>query len=106
MAPAVGAAGQIPDAPRVDVAEGQVSGIRRGACAIDVVEHPFDLRAREIGRQGQACLRAETILPALRGERVHDVLCSGVLPDQRVIDRLAGSPVPDHGRLALVGDAN
>ena len=29
-----------------------------------------------------------------------------VLPDDRVVDRLAGLAVPDHGRLALVGDAD
>ena len=29
-----------------------------------------------------------------------------VLPDNGVVDGLAGAPVPDHGRLALVGDAD
>jgi hypothetical protein len=33
-------------------------------------------------------------------------LGAGVLPDDRVVDRLAGELVPHHGGLALVGDAD
>ena len=83
------------------------AGLGLGARAGDVVEDPLDLRAGEVGRQRQADLR--------RGGGPGRRPCSsssqmsfgpGVLPDDRVVDRLAGRLVPDDRRLALVGDAD
>ncbi len=41
---------------------------------------------------------------AARGELVDARLGARVLPDQRVVDRAPGAPIPHHRRLALVGD--
>ena len=43
---------------------------------------------------------------ALGLEALAEVRGAAVLPDDRVVDRLAGLAVPDDGRLALVGDAD
>src|SRR5262249_24668752 len=39
-------------------------------------------------------------------QRGRDPVGAGVLPDNGVVIRMAGVPVPDDGRLALVGDAD
>ena len=44
-------------------------------------------------------------LPHHGGQLVDDLLGPGVLPDDRVVDRLAGVLVPHERRLTLVGDA-
>ena len=106
MDAAVDAAGQVPDAPRVDVAEHEVTGLGLGTGAVDVVEDPLDLRPREVGRERQADLRAQAVLAAVLGELVDDHVGPRVLPDDRVVNGLAGVPVPDDSGLALVGDAD
>jgi len=39
------------------------------------------------------------------GQFVHQRVGTGILPDQGRTDRVAGVPVPQYGRLPLVGDA-
>ena len=90
----------------VGVAEEEVPGFGLGTRTFDVVQDPFDLGAGEVGGQRQAHLLLETLSPAVLGQLVHDVLGTGVLPDDRVVDGLAGVLVPDDGGLALVGDAH
>ena len=102
---AVGAAGQVPDAPGVHVAEHQVAGLGLLARAVDVVEDPADLRPREVRRQRQADRRAEPVLTAVGGQLVDELVGARVLPDDRVHHRLAGVAVPHDRGLALVGDA-
>ena len=41
-----------------------------------------------------------------RAQRARRIGGAAVLPDDGVVDRLAGRAVPDHGGLALVGDAD
>ena len=111
---AVGPTGQVPDDPRVDVAEDRLAPLRRRAHTGHVVEDPLDLRAGEIGRQRQPGLRPEAVLPASFGpaqdrpfgQLAADAVRAGVLPDDGVVVRLAGARVPDHRGLALVGDAD
>ena len=103
---AVNAAGQVPKHPAVGVAEDQVTGFRLGPGALNVVQDPFDLGAGEVGGQRQAHLLLEPLRAAVLGELIHDVLGAGVLPDDGVVDGLAGGPVPHHGGFALVGDAD
>ena len=102
--PAVGTPGEVPDAPRVHVAEDQISGVGALARAVDVLEDPAHLRTREVGRDRKPVLLTEAILAAVRGELVEDLVRAGVLPHDRVVDRLAGVAVPHHRGLALVGD--
>src|SRR5690606_24784635 len=44
--------------------------------------------------------------PAVASELVDDPVGAGVLPDDGVVHRFAGGPVPHHRRLTLVGDAD
>jgi hypothetical protein len=45
-------------------------------------------------------------MAAVLSERVDDRIDTGVLPDESVVQGLAGPLVPDQRRLALVGDAD
>ena len=103
---AVGPAREVPDAPGVDVAEHQVAGLGPRARAVDVVEDPAHLGPGEVRGERQTGLLAEPVLPAVRRQRVDDVLLPRVLPHERVVDGLARVPVPDDRRLALVRDAD
>ena len=100
------AAGQIPDEPRIHVAEQQLAALGTLARTGNVIEDPLDLRAGEIGVNEQAGLflhiRAETV----GRELVADGRRAAALPDDCVIDGLAGVLVPDDRRLALVRDAD
>ena len=104
MHPAVHPAGEVPDKPAVGVAEQQIAGIRLLACTLDVLEDPDDLGTGEIGRERQPDLRLEPVDAAIGSEAINDRLGAGVLPDDRVVDGLAGVPVPDHSGLPLVRD--
>ena len=100
------AAGQIPDQPRIHIAEQQLAALGTLARTGDVIEDPLDLCAGEIGVDEQAGLflhiRAETV----RRELVADGRRAAALPDDRIIDGLTGVLVPDDRRLALVRDAD
>ena len=100
------AAGQIPDEPRIHVAEQQLAALGALARTRNVIEDPLDLRAGEIGVNEQAGLflhiRAETV----GRELIADGRRAAALPDDCVIDGLAGVLVPDDRRLALVRDAD
>src|SRR5690606_11238274 len=102
----VDASGEVPQHPGVGRAEHQVAGIRLLPCTGDVLEDPRDLRAGEVRRQRQADYGGEAVDAAVGGEAVDDLLGAGVLPDDRVVHRVAGAAVPDHRGLALVGDAH
>ena len=101
------AAGQPPDQVGVDRAEGEFAALGPLARARHVVEDPVDLgaprnrgraAARSCARPASHCRPASAARRCLRG--------APVLPDDGVVDRLAGRPVPDDRRLALVGDAD
>ena len=49
----VSTASQVPQHPSVHVTEEQIAGLGPRTGSLNVVENPFDLRAREIGRQAQ-----------------------------------------------------
>ncbi len=103
---AVDAARQVPDEPRVRVSEGQFAAFGPFAHARHVLEDPHDFRDRGVGREGLTHGGAEPVGAAVGGEAVDDVLGAGVLPNDGVVDGLAGGAVPDDRRLALVGDAH
>src|SRR5207237_1136317 len=104
--PTLGPAGQPPDDPGIDVAEEQVAALGRSTGARDVVEDPLDLRPREVGGHDQSGLGLDGRLDAVVDQLLTDVDGAGVLPDDGVVNRLAGLLLPDHGGLALVGDAD
>jgi hypothetical protein len=90
-------AGQIPDEPGVDGAEGEIARLA-------AIEQPFDLRARKVGVDDEAGALADQF--RMRRERLAHGSGAAVLPDDGIGDRLSGLAIPDHGGLALVGDAD
>src|SRR5690606_33595285 len=98
---AVRAARQVPQHPRVDVPEDRVALLGRLADAVDVLQDPLDLAAGEVRGGRQAGAVPDGVAPAVPLERGGDAVGAGVLPDDRVVVRAAGAPVPHHGGLAL-----
>ena len=92
--------------PRIDGAERELPGLGPLAGARDVVENPPHLGAGEIRRDRQPGDLTDPILAARDrlGEAIADLAGAHILPDDRVVDGLAGGTVPDHRRLALIGD--
>ena len=99
-------AGQFPDQKAVHRAKEQIA--RRGlvARALDVLQYPAQFRAREIRIEQQPrALGHHRLVPRLAQLRA--VLGGApVLPDDGAVNGLPGMAIPDHGRLALIGDAD
>ena len=100
------AAGEVPDEPGVDGAEGQLALVCAGATAGDVVENPGDLGRGEVGVEDEAGSVGDVV-----GDAGLLELCafgggSAVLPDDGGVDGLAGGAVPHDYSFALVGDAD
>ena len=97
---------QLPHQPAVDRAESQVAMGCGDVGAVHMVQDPADLGCREVRVDHQAGavadLRFHAMCTQLRAQR----FAAPVLPDDGVVDRLAGAAVPHHRGLALVGDAD
>ena len=100
------AAGQAPQQEALDRAEGQRALVGGGAGARDVLQDPGDLGAAEIGIEQQAGLLRDHLLVARLLQPGAHLRRAAILPDDGVVDRLAGRAVPHDGGLALVGDAD
>ena len=100
------AAGEVPEQIRVDRAEGELAGFRGRARAAHVVEEPGDLGCREVGVEQQAGALAHQFLMSGARQRRAGFMRAAILPDDRIVDRLAGLAVPDDRGFALVGDAD
>src|SRR5690606_14126247 len=87
-----------------DSAEAELALLGAPARPLHLVEEPLDLRAREIGVEHQPGLAGEKLLLAGPFQPLADAGGPPVLPDDGVVDRLAGGAVPDDRRLALIGD--
>ena len=105
MHAAVRPTGEVPSHPRVGRAEEQIATIRTLANPVDVLQYPDDFGAGEVGAERKARCRSIAVGVAV-SEAINDGLRSSVLPDNGVVDRLAGSAIPDDRCLALVGDAD
>ena len=102
----LGAGGELPDEPGVDGAEGELATVGAGAGVGNVFEEPGDLAGGEVGVEDEAGAGLEEGLVAVGAELVAEGGVAAVLPDEGVVDGLAGGAVPDEGGLALVGDAD
>ena len=67
-------------------------------------QQPLDLGPGEVGVEDQAGALAEELLVAGLPQLLAAVRGAAVLPDERVVDRLAAARIPGDDRLALVGD--
>ncbi len=99
------AAGEVPQEPAVDRAEGELPGLRARSRTRHVVEDPRDLRAREVRGQRQPHVRAQAVQARVARELAHERVGARVLPHDRVAQRRAAPAIPHDGGLALVGDA-
>ena len=79
---------------------------RRGARAFDTLEQPSDLAGGKIRIEQQAGLGGDLRLVAARTQRIAKIGGAPVLPDDGIVDRLAGSALPDDRGFALIGDAD
>ena len=71
-----------------------------------MVEKPPDFAARKVSVDDQAGLAADQIGMTSALQFVAETRRSAILPDDRIVNRRAGTAVPDHGRLPLVGDTD
>ena len=99
------AVGQAPDEKAIDGAEGKLAAFRFSARAGNIVEHPGDLRRREIGIEQQAGTCGHERLAAALFEFGAKRRGAAILPDDRIVDRPARPPVPDQRSFALIGYA-
>ena len=101
--PAVDAAGQVPQHPRVDGAEGQVGAGRDAA----LPEQPLHLGGREVRVEDQpGPLPDQGEVAGLDHGPAQRPRCGGPARRWPGAADVAGAPVPGHHRLALVGDAD
>ena len=100
------AAGQLPDEPGLHRAEQQPPGLGLFPRTGHVVQDPFQFGGGEVCVNDQTRLCPEGLGQAPRLEFVAVGAGAAALPDDGMIDRLPGLPVPDDGGLALVRDAD
>src|SRR5438105_814497 len=100
-----GAARKIPDEPRIDGAEGELTARSSRTRPWNMIEQPLELGAGEVSVDDEPRLgRDERRVPRFT-QRVAIGRGAPVLPDNRVRDGLAGRAFPEKRGLTLVGDA-
>src|SRR5437868_2851208 len=100
------AAREMPEQPAVDRAEQQVAGRRLATRGRNLVEQPTQLQSAEIAGQRQPRACAKSILATFGRKVSNQWIDPRVLPDERVVQRLATAPIPHDGSLALISDAD
>ena len=100
------AAGEVPDKPRVDIAEQQFSPLRSFSCTGNIVEYPLYLCAGKVSVDEQPRLFLYVVANTGLFKLFTHLCCSSALPDYRIIHGLAGILIPNDGGLALVCNAN
>ncbi|KAG0922492.1 hypothetical protein G6F32_014644 [Rhizopus arrhizus] len=99
------ATAEVPHQPAVDGAEQQFAALGPLLRALHVVEDPAHFGCGKIRIDQQAGTLAHQRLVAIGLQPLAEGVALPRLPADGVVDRLAGGAVPDHGGLALVGDA-
>jgi hypothetical protein len=100
------AAGEPPQQKAVDRAEEDFAVNGAAAQTCDVVEQPADLRRREIGVDDEPGALGDQFGKPFGPPALAQRDGAPVLPDHRIRDRPAAGTLPQHHRLALVGDAD
>ena len=98
-------AGQPPQQEAVHRAEREPPVLCRRPRARHLVQHPADLGGREVRVEPQPGARRHQRAVPRRLQRLAAPCGAPVLPDDRVADRPPAVALPQHGGLALVGDA-
>ena len=100
------AAGQPPQQETVDGSERETPGLRSRPRAVDMIEQPRDLGGGKIRVEQQPGFLRDLRLVPRGAQNIADIGGAPVLPDDSVVDRLAGGAIPDDDGLALVSDAD
>ena len=100
------ALGQPPKKETINSAERETAGFSSSACTINIVENPADFGRREIRIEPQTGLFRHPRLVTLALERSTIFRSSTVLPNDCVVNALAGRPIPHHSRFPLVGNTD
>ena len=96
---------QVPAQETVRGAEAQLSPLRPVPDVV-VIQHPFQLRAGEIGIRHQAGLFPDHVAAAAAHQVIHNLGCPPALPYNGIPDAFPGLPVPEEGGLPLVRDSD
>ena len=99
------AARELPEKPCVNGAKEYLAPSCPLPRAVHPVQYPFYLAAGKIGVRHKAGNVLYMLPETFFQQAVHYVRRSPALPDYCIIYGLSGIPVPQHGRLALVGYA-
>ncbi len=99
-------AGEAIDQETVDRAEADFALHGFFAKAADAVEKPFQLRAGKVGVEQQTSLFGKERLQSPSFQILANWCSTAILPDNGPMHGLACITVPQHGRFALVGDAD
>ena len=100
------AAAQVPHQPAVDGAEGEFAALGAHARIGDVVEQPGELGGGEVRIELKPGARTHVLGPARGAQALALGGGAAVLPDDRRGKRATACALPQHGGLALVGDAD
>ena len=100
------AAGEPPQQETIDGAEGELACLRLSARACHVIEQPGDLAGGKIRIEQQPGFGGDLRFMAAGAQRIAKIGGAPVLPDNRIVNRLAGGAVPDDGGFTLIGDAD
>src|SRR5690554_6190049 len=102
--------GEIPQQPGVDRAEGQLTGLRRRARTVHMIEYPADLAGGKIGVEQQTSLVLQDVAATFVLQPFGNLLAPStgapVLPYDGPVDGLAGASIPQQGGFALIGNAD
>ena len=97
-------AGEAVDQPRVDRAEGDLAGLGARPQRRIALQQPRDLAAREVGVEHEAGALVKQRLVPRRAQALAHGRRLAALPHDRAPDGVARAAIPEHRRLALVGD--
>ena len=97
-------AGQFPDQPRIDCAESQIAGFGQLQSTGNVLQHPRDLGSGEIRIDHEPGSFAEVGRSFALLQTITKPGGTTILPDDRIMNRLPGPTIPQHGRFTLICD--
>ena len=100
------AAAQVPHEPGVDGAKQQLAALGLGAGVGHLVQNPLQFGARKVRVHQQTGFGLNGVGQALFAQGHAGRFGAAVLPNDGVVNGLAGAFVPHHRGFALVGDAH
>ncbi len=97
---------QPPQQETIDGAECQFAGGGTLAHTSDILQNPVHFGCGKIRIEAQARFPCHHWLDAVALQRLAELRCAAILPDDGVVNALAGVTVPDQRGFALIRDAN